>query len=122
MSDTEERLRVLRLIESGQVSAEEGARLLDSLGSPREPTARSKAINRTLRVKVTDAASGRQKVNVTVPTTLISVGVKLGARLLPRTSAAAIEDIQRLIEAGKRGRIYELQDLEEGERIEIFVE
>ncbi len=122
MSDTEERLRVLRMIESGQVNAEEGARLLDTLATPRDSVTRNTMANRTLRVKVIDIASGRQKVNVTVPTTLLSVGVKLGAQLLPRTSAAAISDIQHLIEAGKRGRIYELQDLEEGERIEIFVE
>ncbi|MBC8160418.1 MAG: hypothetical protein H7Z42_04290 [Roseiflexaceae bacterium] len=122
MSTTEERLRVLRLIESGQVNAEEGSRLLDALTNPGEAAPRSRTFNRTLRVRVTDLASGRQKVNVTIPSSLLDVGVKLGARLLPRGSTAAIEDIQRMIEAGSYGRIYEMQDLEEGERVEIFVE
>lgn len=118
MADSEERLRVLRMIQSGQVSAEEGAGLLDAMV---EPT-RTRAQARILRVRVTDLGSGRQKVNVTVPVSLIGVGVKLGARLLPRSSGAAIEDLQRVIESGATGRIYEMQDLEERERIEIFVE
>lgn len=120
MSDPGERLRLLRMIQSGQVSPEEGARLLDALVEPREPARRAQA--RTLRVRVTDLGSGRQKVNVTVPATLIDIGVKLGARLLPRSSSAAIEDLLRRIEQGASGRIYEMQDLEERERIEIFAE
>lgn len=121
MAQSEERLRVLRMIESGQVSAEQGARLLDTLAEPRD-VARPRQQARTLRVRVTDVTSGRQKLNVSVPTSLIGVGAKLGARLLPRSSGAAIEDLQRIIEGGATGRIYEMLDLEEGERVEIFVE
>jgi len=121
MTESDERLRVLKLIESGQVSAEAGARLLDALGEPRS-NVRVRPQARNLRVRVTELGSGRQKVNVTVPVTLIGVGAKLGSRLLPRGGTAGIEDLQRLIESGAVGRIYEMQDLEEGERVEIFVE
>lgn len=121
MTQSEERLRVLRLIESGQVSADEAARLLDALAEPREPV-RGRGLARTLRVRITDLASGRQKANVTLPVTLIGVAIKLGARLLPRSSTAAIEDIQHMVEEGATGRIFEMQDFEQNERIEIFVE
>lgn len=121
MTQSEERLRVLRMIENGQMRAEEGARLLDALAEPRD-TPRSRQQARTLRVRVSDLGSGRQKLNVTVPVSLIGVGVKLGARLLPRSSTSTIEELQHMIESGMSGRIYEMQDIEQGERIEIFVE
>jgi hypothetical protein len=120
MSQSDERLRVLKMVESGQVKAEEGARLLDALSGGREQRGQNPA--KVLRVRVTDVVTSRQKVNVTVPVTLIGVGVKLGARLLPQGGSAAMRDLQRLVESGASGRIFEMQDLEEGERVEIFVE
>jgi hypothetical protein len=123
MSIPEERLRILKLIEGGQVTAEEGARLLEALG---EPAARDRARTgqqpRTLRVRVTDLNTRRQKINVTIPVSLVGVGLKLGARLAPHIADANAEDIVRKIEGGATGRIFEMQDLDEGERVEIFVE
>lgn len=121
MSWSEERKRVLQMIEAGQVTAEEGARLLDTLGEgPRRE--RPRASGRALRVRVTDLQSHRHKVNVTIPVNLVEVGLKLGSRLAPRMSRASIESILNAAEQGTTGRVFEMQDLEEGERIEIFVE
>ncbi|HEX9373302.1 MAG TPA: hypothetical protein VF897_19980 [Roseiflexaceae bacterium] len=122
MSVTEERLRILRLIESGQVSAEEGARLIEALGEPARERTRPGAPPRILRVRVTDINSRRQKINVTIPVSLVGVGLKLGARLAPHAGGANVEEIMRAIEHGEIGRIFEMQDLDEGERVEIFVE
>ena len=104
MSNSEERLRILKMIEGGQVSAEHGA----------QP--------RTLRVRVTNLASRRQTINVTIPVSLVGIGLKLGARLAPRIADANAGEIMRAIESGALGRIFEMQDLDEGERVEIFVE
>jgi hypothetical protein len=123
MSISNERLRILKLIESGQVSAEEGAQLLEALGeSPARDRPRTGAPARTLRVRVTDLNTRRQKINVTIPVSLVGVGLKLGARLAPRIANANTEEIMRAIEAGTPGRIFEMQDLDENERVEIFVE
>ncbi|MBK9715467.1 MAG: hypothetical protein IPO81_29920 [Kouleothrix sp.] len=123
MSNQEERLRILKMIESGQVTAEQGAQLIEALG---EPTARERPRaglqSRTLRVRVTDLSTRRQKINVTIPVSLVEVGLKLGARLAPRVSGANAEEIMQAIESGAPGRIFEMQDLDEGERVEIFVE
>jgi hypothetical protein len=120
---SEERMRILKLIESGQVKAEEGAQLLEALG---ESTGRERAHARSrpsfLRVLVIDLTTHRQKVNVTIPVNLVGIGLKLGARLAPRSVGPRAEDILRAIENGTTGRIIEVQDLEEGERIEIFIE
>jgi len=123
MSSSEERMRILKLIESGQVKAEEGAQLLEALGERTERD-RTQARSRPslLRVRVTDLNTHRQKVNVTIPVSLVGVGLKLGARLAPRVANADVADILQAIERGTSGRIIDVQDLEEGERIEISVE
>lgn len=122
MSISDERLRILKMIEGGQVSAEQGSQLIEALGEPPRERLRPGAQPRTLRVRVTELATRRQTINVTIPVTLVAVGLKLGARLAPRMAGANTEEIMRAIESGATGRIFEMQDLDEGERIEIFVE
>jgi xanthine/CO dehydrogenase XdhC/CoxF family maturation factor len=117
---TDERDRILSMIEAGQVSASEAAQLLDALGPGPQPSERNRA--RLVRVRVTDLPSGRQKANVTIPVSLVNVGLRLGARLAPQLSASALADLIRSIERGATGRLLEWQDLEEGERVELFVE
>ena len=41
---------------------------------------------------------------------------------MPRIADTPAEQILRAIESGKTGRVFEFHDLEENERIEIFVE
>ena len=122
MSISEERLRILKMIESGQVSAEEGSQLIEALGEPARERTRSSTPPRTLRVRVTNLATRRQTINVTIPVSLVGIGLKLGARLAPRMADANIDEIMRAIDSGSLGRIFEMQDLDEGERVEIFVE
>jgi hypothetical protein len=110
------------MIESGQVSAEEGSQLIEALGEPARERTRSSAQPRTLRVRVTNLATRRQIINVTIPVSLVGIGLKLGARLAPRMANANVDEILRAIDSGSLGRIFEMQDLDEGERVEIFVE
>lgn len=115
-----ERNRILKMIEAGQVSAEEAAQLLDALSSEQRAGERNRS--RLVRVRVTDLHSGRQKANVTIPVGLVNVGLRLGARLAPQLSGSALEDLLQAIQRGVRGRLLEWQDLEEGERVELFIE
>ena len=121
MSNLDERMRILKLIESGQVSAAEGSRLIEALGEPPRERARPGA-PRTLRVRVTNLATRRQTINVTIPVSLVGIGLKLGARLAPKVAGANADEIMQAIETSATGRIFEMQDLDEGERVEIFVE
>ncbi len=120
-ASTDERIRILRLVESGNVTAEEAARLLDSLQVKQEHTDERRR-NRLVRVRVTNLANNRQKANVTVPVSLIDVGLRLATRLVPQIRGSALEDLLHAIENGTTGRLLDLQDLEEGERIEIYAE
>ena len=123
MSISEERLRILKLIESGQVSAEEGGQLIEALAENQERDRPRGAVQpRVLRVRVTDVSSRRQKINVTIPVSLVGIGLKLGAKLARRMESANTDQIMRAIEGGSLGRIFEMQDLDEGERVEISVE
>ena len=120
-SSTGERNHILYMVETGKVTAAQAAQLLDSLELEPEHS-RKRSRNRTARVRVTNLATNRQKVNVTIPVSLIQVGLRLGTRLVPQVSGSALEDLLRAIESGATGRILDLQDLEEGERVEIFAE
>ena|SRR5437870_1065697 len=120
-ASTDERNRILHLVELGQVTAVQAAQLLDSLALERTPTA-ERMRNRLVRVRVTNLATHRQKVNVTIPVSLIEVGLRLGTRLVPQIRGSALEDLLQAIESGATGRVLDLQDLEEGERVEIFAE
>jgi hypothetical protein len=115
-----ERDRILKMIEARQVTAAEAGQLLDALGA--EQRSFERARSRLVRVRVTDLQSGRQKANVTIPLGLVNVGLRLGARLAPQLGGSALEDLLRGVERGATGRLLEWQDLEEGERVELFVE
>lgn len=119
----EERDRILRLVESGQVSATEAGQLLEALESERERPARLQR-DRTIRVRATTIDGKRQKVYVTatLPVSVIKVSLRLGAHLFPQLSNNALVDLLRRIEEGATGRLLDLQDLEKGERVEVFVD
>ncbi len=117
----DERDRILRLVESGQVSAADAGQLLDTLESER-PTKPLR--DRTIRVRATTIDGKRQKVNVTatLPVSVIKVSLRLGTHLMPQLSDNALLDLLRKIEEGATGRLLDLQDLEKGERVEVFVD
>ncbi len=115
-----DRDRILQFIASGHISVLEGSQLLDALDAEQRATERTRA--RLVRIRVTDLQSGRQKADVTIPVGLVNVGLRLGARLAPQISGSALEDLLRSLAHGAIGRLLEWQDLEEHERVELFVE
>ncbi|RAQ98024.1 SHOCT-like domain-containing protein [Thermogemmatispora tikiterensis] len=120
----EERDRILRLVEAGQVSAAEAARLLDALASPAEtaPPLRARARQRLVHIRVTDLLLNRPRTSVTIPVELIEVGLRLATRLAPQISGSALEQLLHAIAQASTGRLLDFQDLEENERVEIFLE
>lgn len=119
----EERNRILRLVESGQVSATEAGQLLDTLEDEYGPSS-ERVRSRVVRVRITSLPNNRQKLNfnVTLPVGLLKIGLSIGSRLAPQLSTGGLEDVLRAIERGATGRLLDIQDLEEGQRVEIFAE
>ncbi len=123
MTTTEERLRILKMVEDKQITAEEAAKLLEALRAGAATETRSETSRpRWLRVRVTDRTSGKLKVNVNIPVGLIDVGLKMGARFAPEMNGMDLSAIQEAIRGGMQGRIIEVDDEKDNERVEIFVE
>ncbi len=120
----EERMKILKMIEEGKITAEEGARLLSAVTKQdkRSPS-QSEGRPRWLRVRVLDLNTGKESVRVNLPLGLVNVGMKMGARFIPDTEQDLVmEDLAEAIEQGMVGKIVDVVDEEEGQRVEIFVE
>ena len=120
---SEERARILQMISEGKVTVDEGARLLDALRNSR-PTPRSprKGSPNWLRVRVTNMATGRTKVNVNLPFSLVKAGIKMGARFAPEGEDLDWDEVLAAIQEGAAGKLVEVEDEKDGEKVEVFVE
>lgn len=126
MVTSEERMQILNMIAEGKITAEEGARLLAALGPSRPAQGRgapgAPAAPRWFRLRVTDLETGRIKVNVNLPMSLVQVGIKMGARFAPGTEDFNFRDVIDQIKAGAQGKVMDYENSEDGERVEIYVE
>jgi hypothetical protein len=122
MATAEERMRILKMVEQKQISASDGAKLLAALQAGGGESAPPPTRARWLRVKVTDRASGRNKVNVTIPIGLLDVGMKMGARLPAEMGGMDLNAIQAAIKGGMQGKIVEIDDEDDDEHVEVFLE
>jgi len=134
-----ERMKILEMIGSGQITAEEGARLLDASGSaalkaeaaPAPASAKryeeklevmepAKFKGRRLRIKVVE--TNGSKVNVNLPLSLMEVGLKIGGRFVDELNGLDAE-MQMLFDAIQndvQGKIVEVDD--EDSHVEIYIE
>jgi hypothetical protein len=127
MATVEERLRILKMVEEGKISVQDGAKLLAALAESRKspppaspPGGAGEA--RWFRVRVTDTRTGKAKINVNVPTGLVNVGIRMGARFAPNLEAEQMQAMIDALKSGARGKILDMMDDEASEHVEIFVE
>jgi len=125
MTMTDERLKILQMLEEGKISAEETATLLRALEGGRRatPAASTQAGGRKfLRIQVTDLDSGTAKVNVTVPMGLVGAGLRMAERFAPEFEGFDMQELEELLASGVDGKLVEVLDEEDNERVEIYVE
>jgi hypothetical protein len=127
MSSSKERSHSLKRVEDGKVPVEEGAQLSAALGpaggSGASPEAgRGSTAGRSLRIRVTDIATGRPKATVQIPIGLVDAGMKIGARFAPEVEGVSMAQVLEAIRAGVTGKIIDVTDDRNGEQVEIFVE
>jgi hypothetical protein len=135
--NTEERLKILEMIASKQVTPDEGARLLEAVGTdtPAAPPAPVKKVEekapvvsrstngegaKRLRIHVVEGKG--TKVNVNLPLSLMEVGLRFGGRFVDELKDFDNE-IQLLMEAVRNdvvGKIVEVDD--EDSHVEIYIE
>jgi len=125
MATVEERMKILKMVEEGKISAADGAQLLGALSDSRRAPALPATTGgpaRWFRVRVTDLKTGKTKVNVNIPMGLVDVGIKMGARFAPGLDNDQMAVMTEALRSGAVGKIVEAIDEEDGERVEIFVE
>jgi hypothetical protein len=123
---TSERMQILKMIEEGKISATEGAKLLAAMESAQKKETRvmigAPGKPRWFRVRVTDLNTGKSKVNVNIPMSLVNVGLKMGARFAPEVEGVELDEVLEAIRSGAQGKIIDVEDAADGERVEIYVE
>lgn len=125
MASSEERLKILKMIDDGKITAEEGAKLLAALGesrkSGRRPPLRGPGPGgaRWLKVRVTDMVTGKAKATVNLPLGLVDAGLNIASKYAPDV---AFDELVEAIQAGAEGKIIDVYDEEDGEHVEIFIE
>jgi len=119
---SEERARILQMVSEGKITAEEGAKLLNALRGSKPSRPPREGSPRWIRVRVTDIVTGRTKVNVNLPFSLVRAATKLGARFAPQTDDLDWEELIAAIKEGASGKIIVVEDDEGGEKVEVFVE
>jgi hypothetical protein len=65
-----------------------------------------------------------RKVNMTatLPLGVLRASFRALSSLVPSLRESHMEEIMRALEQGLTGRVMDIQDLEDGKRIEIFIE
>jgi hypothetical protein len=124
MATMEERMKILKMIEEGKLSPEEGAQLLSALGRKSASGIPGLVSGgaKWLRVRVTDLRSGRSKATVQIPLALMDAGMKIGAHFAPEIDGVNMDQLMEALRSGMTGKIIDATDDEDGEHVEIFVE
>ncbi len=128
MASSEERMRILKMIQDGVISAEDGIRLLESIEQSvkrekgDQPGEESGRTAKYFRVRVTDTNSGKARVNVRLPVSVLSAGMKMGARFSTEIQGLDPSDLMQFIREGTIGKIVDVFDENDGEHVEVFLE
>ena len=132
------RSEILAQLASGQISADQAAEQLrgpavpDSPTPPAEPQAPQRPpltpdqtaalANHWLRIRVSDLTSGRQRVAVNLPLALVSLGLRIGARYSPEVAGLDPNELIAMLQTGVSGPVVDVEDLDGGEHVQIFIE
>lgn len=143
MASMEERLKILQMVQEGKINPEQAAQLLEAI-TPTPPPAPEPPHRahapfpempgapdnfgglgrkpRWLRVRVTDTNTGRPRVNVRLPVSMVNMGLKMGSRFAPQVEGLDADQLMKIIESGEIGQIVDVFDEDDGEHVEVFLE
>jgi len=132
---SDERMTILKMIESDKITVEQGSQLLAALGKASEtvaagstteqPAAASKAASsngRRFRVLVTDTVTGKNKVSVSLPLNIVRWGLRTGKKFSSDMDGIDMEELADMLEGGEDGQFIEVIDEEDGEHVRVFIE
>jgi hypothetical protein len=128
--DKDERLKIMKMVQEGKISLEEGMELLDILeakGKAQRPVSSEQPVGgsntgKWARIRITDMDTGRPRVNVRLPMGFIKAGMKFGARFTPDLEDIDFSDVVQAAREGGTGQIIDVYDEDDREHVEIFIE
>ena len=124
-----ERIRILQMLKEGKISVDEALKLLEALepqAGEAEPAERTKA--KWLRVRITERGKDKPKVMVNLPVGLVDWALRTGSKFIsmggPDLDEMGIDEPNQgaLMYGGSKGKIIDVEDDEEGHRVEIELE
>ncbi|NLX61839.1 MAG: hypothetical protein GXZ06_04875 [Tissierellia bacterium] len=121
----EEKLQILKMIEEGKITSEEGVKLLEALEDREDTSYIDVEKAKWIKVKVFEPDK-KTNVDVTIPLSIIDVGMKIANKISPDfkkygLSEEEIIEILNAIKSGASGKIVDVKG-ENGETVEIVVE
>ena len=131
MANAEERMRILKLVQDGKISPQDGVRLIEALAErPEDATApvqqpegaKPGNARRFLHVCVTDTRSGKTRGNVRLPVNLLHAGIQMGAQFNAGVKGLDSQAIIEAINSGETGKIVDVFHSEGEEHVEVFIE
>jgi hypothetical protein len=123
---SEERMRILKMLEEGKITADEAAKLLAAVegGAKAGACCGTGTIRKVLHVEVKGADDEKAKVNVNIPLELIRVGLQM----IPKEYRAKMEEkgmsldkIVEMIDQGVEGKLVEVEHEKEGGKEHVVV-
>jgi hypothetical protein len=124
----EEKMMILKMLQDGKISADEAAKLLESLESgskkdgKKQPEEPRKGEGKFFRVSITDIPTGKMRANIRMPLSVMGIGMKFGAHFAPQIDGVDSNQLMDAIRNGQVGKIIDVYDDDDGEHVEIFIE
>ncbi len=132
MASSEERLKVLKMVQEGKITAKVATELLKALDSTNRKTEADERLSsafsggksggRFFRVRVTDTDTGRTRVNIRLPIGMVNAGIRMGMRFSPEVEGLDATRMAEALASGETGQIMDVYDDEDGEHVEVFIE
>jgi hypothetical protein len=132
MITSEERIKVLKMVQEGKITAEMAADLLKALDSSSKGAQDAQSKNpeggipgmggKFFRVRVSDINTGKVRANIRLPLGMVNAGLRMGMKFSPEVEGL---DAERLVEAladGKTGKIVDAYDDQDDEHSEVYIE
>lgn len=115
------------MVSDGKITAEVGVNLLEALDKPGQNINHNKGdlSIKWIKIRVIEP-NGKNKVNITLPISLLSVGAKLAEKFSPeyQESGLSQDDLNDILDAIRGGAVGKIVDIEtdKGEIVEVIVE
>jgi hypothetical protein len=127
MSTNNERIRILTLVQNGQMELQEATKLLYEMES-NNPTlepyyaAGEQKSNRVLRILKKDMHTGKINMDLSIPVNLLEAGRRIGARYSPELVGLTKDEIRELALSPVGYILTDYYDEDEGQYTRISVE